>query len=136
MLFHVGDVVVCPLRGWYAVFGGGVFGRQAKGIPAHRHEYVVALHAQLAREHVVDGVVAHVAHVQLAAGVRQHGAGVEFFAAAVFAYAVNIGLAPGGLYGAFKLRGLVNFLHGCLLAGLVQGVMLMWFFRRMGYFRR
>jgi len=76
LALHVGDVVVGPARRRHLVFDRCVLGRQAKGVPAHRHEHVVALHAQLARQHVVDGVVAHVAHVQLAAGVGQHRAGV------------------------------------------------------------
>ncbi len=73
---HVRDVVVGPLRRRHAVLHGRVLGRQPEGVPAHRHQHVHALHAQLAREHVVDGVVAHVPHVQLAAGVGQHRAGV------------------------------------------------------------
>ena len=72
LLLHVSDVFVGPLGGRHTVFECGVFGRQTKRIPAHGHEHVVAVHAQIAREHVVDGVVAHVAHVQLATGVGQH----------------------------------------------------------------
>ena len=53
----------------------------------------------MAGEHVVDGVVAHMAHVQFAAGVRQHGASVVLGARLVFGDAVNIGLRPCQLYG-------------------------------------
>ena len=93
-------------------FMRGVFSRQAKRVPAHGHEHVVALHAQLAREHVVDGVVAHMAHVQLAAGVGQHGAGVVFrfrlaLASRPFGHAVGVGGCP------VAVRRLFQSLNGC-----------------------
>ncbi|MCY1164210.1 hypothetical protein D9M73_40830 [compost metagenome] len=116
LLFHVGDVVVGPLRRRHAVFHGCVFGRQAKGIPAHGHQHVVALHAQIAREHVVDGVVAHMAHVQLAAGVRQHGAGVilalGLLGVGPVFDAVGITGSPVGLRIALNVEVVVFFLHG------------------------
>ena len=111
LLLHVSNVVVGPLGRGYAVFQGGVFGRQTKRIPTHGHQDVVALHAQMAREHVVDGVVAHMAHVQLAAGVRQHRAGVVLGAAVVFGDAVNVCIAPSGLDGLFNV--------GCFVVGAV-----------------
>src|SRR5690606_31394983 len=43
----------------------------------HRHQHVVAVHALVPIHHVVDRVVAHVAHVELARGVGQHRARVE-----------------------------------------------------------
>ena len=88
--FHGGDVVVSPLRGWNFVFQRGIFGRQTKRIPAHRHKNVVAFHAQMAHEHVVNGVIAYMPHVEFAAGVRQHGAGVELRFGSVFGDAVCV----------------------------------------------
>ena len=72
LLLHVRDVFVCPLRDRHLVFHRGVFGGQAERVPAHRLQHVVAAHAQLPIHHVVDRVVAHVAHMQLAGGIRQH----------------------------------------------------------------
>ncbi len=112
LALHVGDVVVGPARRGHLVLDRRVFGRQPEGVPAHRHQHVVALHAQLAREHVVDGVVAHVAHVQLAAGVGQHRAGVVFGLAGVFVNAVGVGGAPVGLGRLLHGLGKVFFLHG------------------------
>ena len=72
----------------------------------------------MAREHVVDGVVAHMAHVQLAAGVGQHRTGVVLllgvavFIFGVFDHAVGIGLGPGGLRSALHLSMVVFVLHG------------------------
>ncbi len=108
---HVRDVVVGPLRRRHLVLHRRVFRRQAEGVPAHRHQYVHALHAQLAREHVVDGVVAHMPHVQLAAGVGQHRAGVELLLARVLDDAVGIARAPVLLRDAFDLGGDVLWVH-------------------------
>ena len=47
------------------VFDGGVFGGQAEGVPPHGVHDVEPLHALEARHHVADGVVAHMAHVQV-----------------------------------------------------------------------
>ncbi len=42
---HFGDIVVCPFGGVQVMLDGRVFGRQAKGVPAHWVDYVIALHA-------------------------------------------------------------------------------------------
>ena len=78
LLFHVVDVVVRPLRGGDLLRDGGVFGRKTEGVPAHRGHDVVALHAVEAVHDVVQGVVAHMTHVELAARIGEHGADVEF----------------------------------------------------------
>jgi hypothetical protein len=58
------------------------------------------------------------AHVQLAAGVGQHGAGVvlllgvAFLIFGVLDYTVGIGLGPSGLRGALDLGVVVFVLHG------------------------
>ena len=70
------DVGIGPGRGCHGVGHSGILGWQAKGIPAHGHKHVVALHAQTAGHDIVDGVVAYMAHMQLARGVGQHRAGV------------------------------------------------------------
>ncbi len=118
LLLHVGDVVVGPLGRGDAGLHGGVFRRHAEGVPAHGHEDVVPAHAQLAGHHVVDGVVAHVTHVELAAGVGQHRAGVELGLGravrkgGVFGDAVDVARAPVGLGFGFDLVREVAFLHG------------------------
>ena len=72
LLLHVGDVVPRPLRRRHAVGHGGVLRGQAEGVPAHGLQDVEALHAQEVVERVVDRVVAHVPHVQLARRVGEH----------------------------------------------------------------
>ena len=70
------------------------------------------------REHVVDGVVTHMTHMEFAAGVRQHRTGVVLllgatvFICCVFDYAVCVSLGPSGLRGALDLGMVVFILHG------------------------
>ena len=78
---HVGDVVAGPLRRRHAVRHRRVLGRQTERVPAHRLQHVAALHAHEARQHVADGVVAHVPHVQAPARVREHATGSSTSAA-------------------------------------------------------
>ncbi len=117
LLLHVSDVVVGPGGRRHAVVQRGVLGRHAEGVPAHRHQHVVPLHAQLTRHHVVDGVVAHVAHVQLARRVRQHRTGVELRlvravgGARVFGHAVGILCLPVLLRLLFDLGRGIFVLH-------------------------
>ena len=112
LLFHVRNVVVRPLGRRHLVLQGSVFCGQTEGIPTHGHQDVVALHAQLAREHVIDGVVAHVAHVQLARGVGQHGTGIELFLVAVLYDTVGISGGPVVVRSALDLNVVVFVLHG------------------------
>ena len=74
---HLGDVAVGPLRGRNFVLDRGVLRRQTERVPAHRRHDVVPAHPQDAVHHVIQRVVAHVPHVQLAARVRQHRADIE-----------------------------------------------------------
>ena len=74
---HVGDVVVRPFGRSDLLGDGCVFGGQTEGVPPHRGHDVVPLHAVVAVHHVVEGVVANVSHVKLAARIGQHGADIE-----------------------------------------------------------
>ena len=68
----LGDVVVGPNARMRVVLDGGVFGGQAEGVPAHGMEDVEAAHALDAGDDVADRVIAHVAHVHRAGGIRKH----------------------------------------------------------------
>ena len=68
----LGDVLVGPLARLSVVLDGGVLGGKAEGVEAHRVKDVEAAHARLARHGVADGVVARVAHVEVARRVREH----------------------------------------------------------------
>ena len=113
---HVGDVLPRPLRRRHAVGDGGVLGRQAEGVPAHRLQHVVALHAHVARQHVADGVVAHVAHVQPARRGTETSTGSRTSRRAASSRAANARLlVPILLRGALHRRGIVALLHRAIL---------------------
>ncbi len=107
LIAHVGDVLVGPLARRDVVLHRGVFRRQAEGVPAHRLHDVLALHALEARDHVTDGVVAHVTHVQLAAGVGEHRQAVELLAVGIFHRLETLIFLPVLLGSLFDLIGSV-----------------------------
>ena len=108
---HVVDVGVGPGGGRHVVGDRGVFRRQAEGVPAHRLHHVEAAHGVVARQHVADGVVAHVAHVQLARRIGEHRQAVVFGAIGIVGSTVDLAGRPVRLRGAFDFRGKVFFLH-------------------------
>ena len=63
---HDGDIVVGPFGGMNAALDGGILGREAEGIPAHRVQHVVAFGAHIAGDDVAHGVVPHMAHMDAA----------------------------------------------------------------------
>ena len=69
---HVVDVLHGPPGGMDLVGDGGVLRGQAKGVPAHGMKHVESAHALVARDHVSDGVVPHVAHVYPARRIGKH----------------------------------------------------------------
>jgi hypothetical protein len=79
------------------VLDGGVLRWQAEGIPAHGLEDVLAAHALIAGDDVADGVVAHMAHVQLPRGIGEHGQAIELLAAGVFHRLEGMGRFPVSL---------------------------------------
>ena len=75
---HLVNVFERPVRRGNAPLNRCVLRRQAKGIPAHGVQHAEALHPTHTGDHIGDGVVAHVAHVQVAGGVGKHGQGIVF----------------------------------------------------------
>jgi hypothetical protein len=109
---HVLDVRLGPLARHHAALDGGLLGRLAETVPAHRVQDVEALQALEPRERVADGVVAHVPHVQKARGVGQHLQAVE----ALLARRVGVGLEGARLLPAplpllLDLLGEIFFVH-------------------------
>ncbi len=105
LLLHVLDVGIGPGGGRHVVGHRGILGRQAESVPAHRLHHVVALHLVIAAKHVADGVVAHMAHVQLARRVGEHRQAIVFRFAAVFVGAERLGGLPLLLGGGFDIFG-------------------------------
>ncbi len=114
---HAVDVGVGPCLRVDAAFDGGVFGREAESIEAHREEDVVALHAAVAGGRVAGCHGVPVAGVEVARGVGEHGEGVPLGARVVVRGVVEAvgepALAPLG----FDHGGVVAVGHG-----LLQGV--------------
>ena len=96
---HGGDVRERPFAGRRVVLDRRVLGGQAKGVPAHRMQHVVAAHPHITRQRVADGVVADVPHMQLARGIGQHFEHVVFRLAA----GVRLGGVERGIFGPSPL---------------------------------
>ena len=69
---HRRDVRVGPLGRMDAALERRVLRRKAEGIPAHGMEHVEPPRPLVARDDVAHRVVAHVAHVDAARGIREH----------------------------------------------------------------
>ena len=113
--FHVGDVLVRPLRRRDAVFYRCILGRQAECVPPHGHQRILAVHTQIPVHHVVDGVIAHVPHVQLAGWIRQHGDAKKLGSRRGLAGEKRLARRPVCLRGGFDIGGTVR-LHAAGLA--------------------
>ena len=74
---HGGDVLVGPDAGIHPPFDGGVLGGQAEGIPPHGVKHLAAPQPLHPGHHIGDDVIAHMAHVQVPGGVREHRQGIE-----------------------------------------------------------
>ena len=105
-----------PLGWWHAVGNRGIFGRQSERIPAHGLQNVVALHFVEAAQYVTDGVVAHVPHMQLARGVREHRQTVVFGFTAVSLRAKSPPVIPVSLRRLFNVLVVVTLLHELVTA--------------------
>jgi|GEM_PF-2182218 len=118
LLLHVGDVVPGPLRRRHLVLHRRVFRRQAEGIPTHGLQHVVALHAVVAGEHIADGIVAHMSHVQLARRIGKHRQAVVLRPVAARDGTESLRGIPVGLCGPLDFVRKVFFLHGgaCVLS--------------------
>ncbi len=111
LAFHVGDVLVGPGSRGGIVLHCGVLCRQAEGVPPHRVQHILAQHALVAGDDIGDGVVAHMAHVQLAAGVGEHREAVEFLPSCILLHGKALLLLPVLLGGLFKNLRLVMRVH-------------------------
>ena len=111
LVFHVFDVVVSP-RCWRGlVFDRRVFCWQTERIPTDRLQYVFALHALVAGDHITDGVVTHVTHVQAAGRIREHGEAIKLLFAGIFGNLKRFFGIPMLLNLAFKVFRAVLLLH-------------------------
>ena len=111
MVTHLGDVAQGPIRRRHIIGNGCILCGQAKSIPTHGLQHVLALHSLIACDHISNGVVADVAHMQLAAGVREHGEAIKLFSTVIAGGSVSAVGCPLGLGGKLNLLGTVFLNH-------------------------
>ena len=88
-------VLIRPGGSLRVVLDGGVLGRQAKGVKADGVQHIVAAHAGLTGHGIADGIVARVAHVQVARRIREHLEHVLLGLAGVGVDGKEVGVLPG-----------------------------------------
>src|SRR3989337_2550282 len=94
-----------------SAFDGGILSRETEGIPSHRMQNVVSPHALVTSNHVTDGIVAHMAHVNTARGIRKHLKHVIFRFPLLFGSPEGIIFLPKLLPLLFYIFGLVTRFH-------------------------
>ncbi len=72
LALHIRNIGERPVRRLDTVFDGCVLSWHAEGVKTHRMQDVEAFHGLVTGHDVADGVVTHVAHVQIARGIREH----------------------------------------------------------------
>ena len=112
LVTHVVNVVVRPGGRRRLILNRSVFSGHTKGIPAHGLQDLFSQHALIAADHVADGVVAHVPHVQFAAGVGQHAKAIVLFLAAVLGDVKAALVVPSLLNTGLDGLWVVRVLHG------------------------
>ena len=118
LLAHVFDVGIRPLRRRGVVLDCRVLGGQAERIPTHRLQDILAEHALIAADHIADGVVAHMAHMQRSRWVWEHRQAIEFRLRGIFLRHERLVVVPELLRGGFHRLEFV----GCVHRGLDRAV--------------
>ncbi|OQB54133.1 MAG: hypothetical protein BWX98_02364 [Candidatus Aminicenantes bacterium ADurb.Bin147] len=122
---HVGDIVQRPLLGMDAGLDGRVLGRHAQGVPSDGMENVIPPHHLKPGDHVADGIVADVPHVDPSRRIGIHLEGVKLRAVGIGRRGESAGgvpfVLPAGLDGLkVIIAGGVVLAHGrCVLLAFV-----------------
>ncbi len=101
------------------MFDGGILSRQAEGIPAHGLHDIFALHTLKAGDDITNGVVAHVPHVQAAAGIGEHGEAVIFLFRSILSHFKCLILLPVILSCLFHCCGRILRVHRYLFCSML-----------------
>ena len=104
---HGGDIVIGPFGRVPLVLHGGVFGRQAEGVPSHRMEDVEPFGPAVPRHDIAHGVVAHMAHVDAPGGIWEHLEDVIFRARVLVRGLEGLAFLPHRLPMGFGNAGVV-----------------------------
>ena len=111
LVAHIVNILIGPFRGRDIVLDGRILRWHSERIPAHRLQYILTQHALIARHHITNGVIAHMAHVQLSTGIGKHRQAIVFFLIRLFADDKGFMLIPEFLSGAFTGFGVVILIH-------------------------
>ena len=104
------------------VFPGRVFRRQPKSVPAHGVQHIETPGALVAGDHIAQGVIAHVPHMNAPRGIGKHLKHVVFRFVCVFADGEASPVFPDRLPFRFRLLEIVPG-HFCWLARLVESAL-------------
>ncbi len=111
LCLHIGHVLVSP-SGWRNfMLDRCVFSGHAERIPTHGLQHVFTEHTLVAGNHITDGVVAHVTHMQTSAGVGEHRQAIEGVFACLLGHFKGFLLSPVALSGGFNVARLILFVH-------------------------
>ena len=105
---HGCDVGVGPGGGMGLLFHRRIFGRHAKGVPAHRVKHGVAFCPAVARHHVAHRIIAHMAHVDAPRWIGKHLEDIIFRAGIVGSGLEHLPLGPDGLPAGFDFAEIVT----------------------------
>ena len=108
---HIVDILAGPLGRRHLILDRRILGRQAEGVPPHGLHHVLAQHALIAADHVTNGVIAHMPHVQAPAGVGKHRQAVELLLGRVLVDLKTLVRLPVVLHILLDLLGVILFLH-------------------------
>ncbi len=89
------------------VVPGGVLGRHAEGVPAHRMQHVKSARALVAGNHVAHRIIADMAHVDAAGRIGKHFQHVIFFARILVSRPENFFFLPNPLPFGFCYAGVI-----------------------------
>ena len=97
LALHVVHVGISPVRRLYTVLDSRILCRHAKSIKAHRMNDIETFHGLVASQHIADGIVAHMPHVQIAGRIREHFQRIILWLLRVHLSLVDILSQPLGL---------------------------------------
>ncbi len=78
LMLHVGNIVQSPFLRVDTALYGRIFCRHTKSIPTYGVKNIESLHHLMARNHISNGVIANMPHVDSSRGIGVHFQAVEF----------------------------------------------------------
>ena len=107
----MGNIGISPGSGGHVILDGGIFSRQTKRIPAHRLQHMITPQLVETCQHIANGVIAYMAHMQLAGWVGKHRQAVIFGLISTFRRCKGAACLPVALNIGFYCLGLVVGVH-------------------------